>query len=578
MIAKEAHTSTAVKQLIVDAPGVEDAAWQATYDKETGGIITGASELGEPIHKIATRGVKLWAELDKKLVTLNEEKRMAWLVKNRDYIIRRLNADFQKPWFPAHLHGSVANNVAEMLLFVAHQSRWIDASLQRLMGDWLRRVEERFAGIESGGRKLSMLQSYSVFDSEPAAFMDRLFAEYSRPGQKPDPFIPVLHESFQTRFKKNPLWPADDIDAVFDQDPQRVFMFQGPVAARHATKVDEPIKEMLGGIIEQKLIQSLLERFYDGDAGNVPTAQYLSREAPLTETAQACNALKIKFAEVTSGDTVGPNASWLKVGTRESTLTVVPLNAGSRQDVDSLVDYTYDTMQLDLDFVLPFATIPENGRQIDGIDDKSELAHRMMLTDVIRLLTMTPSSSETSRRPRFLLLPPESPSAAASLPTRLSSKQWRSLGRSIGDHATSIISSQASLGLQLDNANFDIIYKGADVKALAADSLLSIASSIPHSSLTLTRSICIVHHFIAIHNYLQTDGLILKYDSDATSSDYQALVTLATTSAPAPAVWAKNPACYGSYCVYATTGGITIGEKNKFRMTHQLEVARRHLA
>ncbi|CAD6907485.1 unnamed protein product, partial [Tilletia caries] len=104
-------------------------------------------------------------------------------------------------------------------------------------------------------------------------------------------------ESFQTWFKKDSLWQAEDIDAVFDQDPQRVCVLQGPVAARHATKVDEPIKEVLGGI-EQKLIQLLLERFYDGNADKVPTVQYLSREAPLTETAQACNALKIKFAEV----------------------------------------------------------------------------------------------------------------------------------------------------------------------------------------------------------------------------------------------------------------------------------------
>jgi hypothetical protein len=38
---------------------------EQTYDKDTGGIITVTSELGEPIHKVATRGVKLWKELDK---------------------------------------------------------------------------------------------------------------------------------------------------------------------------------------------------------------------------------------------------------------------------------------------------------------------------------------------------------------------------------------------------------------------------------------------------------------------------------------------------------------------------------
>ncbi|KAK0543649.1 hypothetical protein OC845_006016 [Tilletia horrida] len=365
MIAKEAHTSTAVKQLIVDAPGVEDASWEGTYEKETGGIITVTSELGEPIHKIATRGVKLWAELDKKLFSLaSKEKKLAWLAEHRDWLIGKLNADFQKPWFPAHLDGTVANSVADLtyeevtrrmlrLLFVAHQSRWIDPSLQRLMGDWLRRVEERFAGIESAGRKLSMLQSYSILDKEPAAFLDKFFAEYEdatkillaaedgsfflalcqRPGQKPVPFIPVLCENFQTWFKKDSLWQAEDIDAVFDQDPQRVCVLQGPMAARHATKVDEPIKDMLGGV-EQRLIKLLLDRFYEGDASKVPTVQYLGREVAIENPTQLCEALDVSYSEVhdQSGATLtrrfvvgldlpehdqwlaalaGPQASWL---------------------------------------------------------------------------------------------------------------------------------------------------------------------------------------------------------------------------------------------------------------------------
>ena len=33
------------------------------------------------------------------------------------------------------------------LMYVKHQSRWIDISLRNLLGDWLRRVEERFAGV-----------------------------------------------------------------------------------------------------------------------------------------------------------------------------------------------------------------------------------------------------------------------------------------------------------------------------------------------------------------------------------------------------------------------------------------------
>ena len=38
---------------------------EQTYDKPVGGIMTVTSELGEPIHKVATRGVKLWGEFDK---------------------------------------------------------------------------------------------------------------------------------------------------------------------------------------------------------------------------------------------------------------------------------------------------------------------------------------------------------------------------------------------------------------------------------------------------------------------------------------------------------------------------------
>lgn len=64
MVAKEAHTSSSVKDLIVEASGITDSKWEGTYAKETIGILTVHLELGEPIHKIATRAVKLWKEFD----------------------------------------------------------------------------------------------------------------------------------------------------------------------------------------------------------------------------------------------------------------------------------------------------------------------------------------------------------------------------------------------------------------------------------------------------------------------------------------------------------------------------------
>ena len=80
---------------------------------------------------------------------------------------------------------------------------------------------------------------------------------------------------------------------------------------------------------------------------------------------------------------------YARFGARGSQLVVVPFNGGSKQDVEALVEYIYDSKKglgWDLDIIVPFAAIPENGREIDSIDSKSELAHRIMLTNVIRLL------------------------------------------------------------------------------------------------------------------------------------------------------------------------------------------------
>ena len=81
---------------------------------------------------------------------------------------------------------------------------------------------------------------------------------------------------------------------------------------------------------------------------------------------------------------------YARYGANGSQLVVVPFNQGSKQDVEALIDYIYSdkkgSLGWDLDYIVPFAAIPENGREIDAIDSKSELAHRIMLTNLLRLL------------------------------------------------------------------------------------------------------------------------------------------------------------------------------------------------
>lgn len=95
-------------------------------------------------------------------------------------------------------------------------------------------------------------------------------------------------------------------------------------------------------------------------------------------------------------------------GSRGSKLIVVPFNGGSKQDIEALVEYIYTSLGLDLDYIIPFAALPENGREIDNIDDVSELAHRLMLTNLLRLLGAVKSKKASRNivtRPTQVVLP-----------------------------------------------------------------------------------------------------------------------------------------------------------------------------
>ena len=153
IVAKEAHASSSVKDLIIAASGVDDANWEGTYTKPTGSILTVRSEIGEPIHKVATRAVKLWKEFDDTVFKLPRGKRTPWLAECRAEVIKKLNADFAKPWFGWKKDGSVAEDLGDMtyeevtlrmvrLVVVEKEGRWIDLSLRNLTGDWLGRVED----------------------------------------------------------------------------------------------------------------------------------------------------------------------------------------------------------------------------------------------------------------------------------------------------------------------------------------------------------------------------------------------------------------------------------------------------
>ncbi|KJZ78054.1 Fatty acid synthase subunit beta [Hirsutella minnesotensis 3608] len=320
MVAKEAHTSKSAKQAIVDAPGVGDEQWEKTYKGPAGGVITVRSEMGEPIHKLATRGVRFWAEMDQKIFSLPKEKRIAELKKSREYIIKRLNDDFQKVWFGCNKAGQAVDledmTYAEVvrrlveLLYVKHQSRWIDISFAKLTGDFIHRVEERFT---TSPGKPSLLQNYADLD-EPFGAVDRILANYpeaetqiinaqdvqhflllcKRPGQKPVTFIPALDENFEFFFKKDSLWQSEDLDSVIDQDVGRTCILQGPMAAKFSTVLDEPIKDILDGIHDSH-ISSLVKDYYNNDESIIPAVEYFGGKLVETEIPLDLEGLTVSY-------------------------------------------------------------------------------------------------------------------------------------------------------------------------------------------------------------------------------------------------------------------------------------------
>ncbi|XPT03480.1 Fatty-acyl-CoA synthase system [Ascochyta lentis] len=277
MTAREARTSREVKQIIASTVGTLPESWHQSYDSGAGGVVSVYSEMGERIWKIATRAVMLWKELDETLFSIKDKpKRLARLHTQRTKIVDRLNADFAKPWFAVDTSGqageledmtyvSVVNRLVQ-LMYLDRYGRWVHESYSSMVLDFIARIGKRFGsiGVDPMTDPMSWAAKCEEQSAEAASqllhpsdvlyFLDLC----RRTGQKPVNFIPRLDEHFETWFKKDSLWQMENLEAVIDQDPQRVCIIHGPVAAQYSIDIDEPAGEILGGILEE-LTRMLLD-------------------------------------------------------------------------------------------------------------------------------------------------------------------------------------------------------------------------------------------------------------------------------------------------------------------------------
>ncbi|KAJ2156003.1 fatty acid synthase alpha subunit Lsd1, partial [Coemansia sp. RSA 552] len=370
MVAQEALTSLAAKQMIVEAQGLTDSDWHKTYDGAYNGMTSIISGYGELNHLLATRGAMFTRDMRKTILSQPREKHQALLLARKDEIISRLNRDFMRPWFGKKADGRVADledmtyvEVVDRLvelMYVKHQQRWTHSTYRRFVSDFINRIERRMCMEAPQFAFIAHLHN-----ADPLSFGQMITQEYpeaasrlltsedvqffvglcKRRGQKPVPFIPVFDMDFGTLMLKDTSGQSEDLDAVVDQDPQRTFIQQGPIAARYSTVANEPVKDILDGIYHSH-IASLVQRLYGGDKSAIPVVEYIGNPpsaVALSAQVQSWESASERVFQVPDDDDqlpeldiwlqalAGPQQSWLRA------LLLSPVIAQGSRYVDNYV-------------------------------------------------------------------------------------------------------------------------------------------------------------------------------------------------------------------------------------------------
>ena len=301
MTCKEAATAHEVKKQICAASGVKDEIdWEESYEGVAGGIVTVRSELGEPIHNVACRGLETWRAFNQKYFLQPRDKRAALIMADKDWIIEQLNANYQKPYFGRKADGTVCDlpdmSYSELIRRMLHlmyvtepkgewpeedpmkykfpRPRWIDVTYESRLFKVASRIESRF----HRGKSATVMHSVQELDTEPSATIEKLIAAYPevettlvcdediaffidlcadlRNG-KPVNFIPEIDSHLDYWFKKDSLWLSEELDAVASANnetmaeaAQRVVTLQGPVAVTYSQKLNEPVCEVFDEICD----------------------------------------------------------------------------------------------------------------------------------------------------------------------------------------------------------------------------------------------------------------------------------------------------------------------------------------
>ncbi|KAJ2874506.1 fatty acid synthase alpha subunit Lsd1 [Coemansia aciculifera] len=318
MVALEARTDDAVKQLIVAAKGMDQYNVECLFvdDNNNGGVESGCGVVsilsadGTPTHVLATRAALLCKHLSETVFSKPKDKQLPLLLAQKDEIIARLNSDFMRPWFGRKADGRAADlqdmTYAEVisrlveLLYVKHEQRWVDNSYRQFAAKFVDRTNMRLLTSERPFTPSIVVEDASMplFDVvlDEAAYVLHAIPKASTllvssediqyflnlchlwmTERRPLPFIACIDADFADYLLRDSCWPSENLATVVGQDAQRVLVRQGPVSVRYSTLVNEPIKQILDATYNG--ITSALASTAPADVP-LPLVEYVEHPAP----------------------------------------------------------------------------------------------------------------------------------------------------------------------------------------------------------------------------------------------------------------------------------------------------------
>ncbi|KAJ2481042.1 fatty acid synthase alpha subunit Lsd1 [Coemansia sp. RSA 2131] len=305
MVAREAFTPASIKQLIVQASGIDPYDLPALFNSDTKGITSIVDHNGRPMHVIANRAALLCKDLNKWVFSQPLDKQPALLQTRKAEIISRLNADYMRPWFGLKRDGSFvdledmtyAETIDRLVSLMHQQGQWLHPSYRNFVAKFSERAAMRLHahGVE-------FVQPVPRTDYDPVldeietikhcyrAHVDScllasediqfFLALCTRSKQKAVPFVPVMDHSLATYMMFDALAQMEHLDSVsMDDAEQRVLIPQGAVSAAYSTQIDQPLAEIMNGI-NQGVVQGLLAAQYGGDTEAVPVVAYIGDDPP----------------------------------------------------------------------------------------------------------------------------------------------------------------------------------------------------------------------------------------------------------------------------------------------------------